>query len=69
MAGLEATGVLTLKARKLLAEVEERELRLAVRHGKLIEVEKVRGEWTRRVGTARLGSGPRWGGSWGSFAG
>lgn len=43
----------SLKARKLLAEVEERELRLAVRRGELIEVEKVRGEWTRQVGRAR----------------
>lgn len=43
----------SLKARKLLAEVEERELRLAVRRGELIEVEKVRGEWTRQVGRVR----------------
>lgn len=43
----------SLKARKLLAEVEDRELRLAVRRGELIEVEKVRGEWTRHVGRAR----------------
>lgn len=43
----------SLKARKLLAEVEERELRLAVRRGELIEVDQVRGEWTRQVGRAR----------------
>lgn len=43
----------SLKARKLLAEVEERELRLAVRRGELIEVEKVLGEWTRQVGRSR----------------
>jgi len=43
----------SLKARKLLAEVEERELRLAVRRGELIEVENVRSEWTRQVGRAR----------------
>lgn len=38
-----------LKARKLLAEVEERELRLAVKRGDFIPVEQVRAEWTRRA--------------------
>jgi len=41
-----------LKARKLLAEVEERELRLAVKRGELIPVEQVRGEWTHHIGQA-----------------
>lgn len=38
-----------LKARKLLAEVEERELRLAVRRGEFVAVEQVRREWVHRV--------------------
>jgi len=42
-----------LKARKLLAEVEERELRLAVKRGEFIAVEQVRHEWTTLVGRAR----------------
>jgi hypothetical protein len=41
-----------LKARKLLAEVEERELRLAVKRGEFISVEHRR-EWTTLVGRAR----------------
>lgn len=42
-----------LKARKLLAEVEERELRLAVKRGEFVAVEQVRREWTTQVGRAR----------------
>jgi hypothetical protein len=42
-----------LKARKLLAEVEERELRLAVKRGEFIPFEQVRREWTTLVGRAR----------------
>ena len=41
-----------LKARKLLAEVEERELRLAVKRGEFIPVEQVRADWTNLVGQA-----------------
>lgn len=41
-----------LKARKLLAEVEERELRLAVKRGEFIALEQVRVEWTNLVGQA-----------------
>ena len=41
-----------LKARKLLAEVEERELRLAVKRGDFISVEQVRADWTNLVGQA-----------------
>ena len=41
-----------LKARKLLAEVEERELRLAVKRGEFIPIEQVRGEWTHHIGQA-----------------
>jgi hypothetical protein len=41
-----------LKARKLLAEVEERELRLAVKRGEFITVEEVRVTWTNLVGQA-----------------
>ena len=39
-----------LKARKLLAEVEEREMRLAVKRGEFIAVEVVRVTWTNLVG-------------------
>jgi hypothetical protein len=42
-----------LKARKLLAEVEEREFRLSVRRGEFVAVEQVRREWTILVGRAR----------------
>lgn len=41
-----------LKARKLLAEVEEREMRLAVKRGEFISVEVVRATWTNLVGQA-----------------
>ena len=41
-----------LKARKLLAEVEEREMRLAVKRGEFIAVEVVRATWTNLVGQA-----------------
>jgi hypothetical protein len=41
-----------LKARKLLAEVEERELRLSVKRGEFIAVESVRITWTNLVGQA-----------------
>jgi len=41
-----------LKARKLLAEVEERELRLAVKRNEFISVEQVRSEWTSIAGEA-----------------
>jgi hypothetical protein len=43
----------SLKARKLLAEVEERELRLSVRRGEFVVVEQVKKEWTGLVGRAR----------------
>ncbi len=39
-----------LRARKLLAEVEERELKVAVRKGLYVAVEDVRQEWTRVAG-------------------
>ena len=42
-----------LKARKLLAEVEERELRLAVKRGEFIPVEQVNKEWIGLVSRAR----------------
>ena len=38
------------KARKLLAEVEERELRLAVKRELYVPLDVVRQEWTTRVG-------------------
>ncbi len=42
----------SLKARKLLAEVEERELRLGVRRGEYVAVEDVRLAWTESVARA-----------------
>jgi hypothetical protein len=41
-----------LKARKLLAEVEERELRLAVKRGEFISIDQVRADWTNLIGRA-----------------
>lgn len=41
-----------LRARKLLAEVEERELKVAVRKGQYVSIEDVRLEWTSLVGKA-----------------
>ena len=42
----------SLKARKLLAEVEERELRVGVRRGEFVAVEDVRVMWTESVARA-----------------
>jgi DNA-binding transcriptional MerR regulator len=42
-----------LRARKLLAEVEERELRLAVKKREYVSLEEVRQTWTRLVGRAK----------------
>ncbi|MCF7734272.1 MAG: hypothetical protein K9N23_21495 [Akkermansiaceae bacterium] len=42
----------SLKARKLLAEVEERELRLGIRRGDYVAVEEVRQTWTEFVAQA-----------------
>ena len=42
-----------LKARKLLAEVEERELKVAIRKGDYVLVSEVREAWTRLAGRAR----------------
>ena len=49
-----ATDVETaLRARKLLAEVEERELRLAVKKGEYVALEEVRTSWTELVARAK----------------
>ena len=42
----------SLKARKLLAEVEERELRLGIKRGDFVAVEEVRQAWTEFVAQA-----------------
>ena len=42
----------SLKARKLLAEVEERELRLGIRRGEYVAVDEVRQTWTEFVAQA-----------------
>ncbi len=41
-----------LKARKLLAEVEERELKVAIRRGEYVQIDEVAREWTTRAGKA-----------------
>jgi len=43
----------SLKARKLLAEVEERELRLGIKRGDFVSVEEVRQMWTEFVAQAK----------------
>ncbi len=43
----------SLKARKLLAEVEERELRLGIKRGDYVAVEEVRQSWTELVAQAK----------------
>ena len=49
----EAADIETsLKARKLLAEVEERELRLGIKRGDFVAVEEVRQAWTEFVAQA-----------------
>lgn len=48
-----STDLEALKARKLLADIEDRELRTAVRKGEYIAVEQVRQEWTNQIGKAR----------------
>lgn len=47
-----ATNQEALKARKLLAEVEERELKVAIKKGEYVLLEDVRQEWTTQVGKA-----------------
>lgn len=42
-----------LRARKLLAEVEERELKVAIKKGLYVSLEQVRQEWTMRIGRAK----------------
>lgn len=42
-----------LKARKLLADIEDRELRIAVRKKEYVPLEQVKLEWTTQVGKAR----------------
>ena len=42
----------SLKARRLLADVEERELRLGIRRGEFVAVEEVRQTWTEFVAQA-----------------
>jgi transposase-like protein len=39
-----------LKARKLLAEIEDRELRVAIRKGEYVPVEQVKEVWTTHIG-------------------
>jgi hypothetical protein len=41
-----------LKARKLLAEVEERELRIAVKKGEYVPIHQVKSEWIGLVAQA-----------------
>ena len=48
-----STDMDALKARKLLADIEDRELRTSVRKGEYIPLEQVRLDWTTCVGKAR----------------
>lgn len=48
----DTTEIVELKTRKLLAEVEDRELRLALKRGEFIPVTVVRAEWTGNVARA-----------------
>jgi DNA-binding transcriptional regulator YiaG len=41
-----------LKARKLLAEIEDRELKVAIKKGEYVPAEQVKEEWTSRIGKA-----------------
>ena len=50
--GTATTDMEALKARKLLADIEDRELRLALRKGEYVALEEVRLEWTTQVGKA-----------------
>ena len=43
----------SLKARRLLADVEDRELRLGIRRGEYVAVEEVRQTWTEFVARAK----------------
>ena len=52
VAGDAADIEASLKARKLLAEVEERELRLGIKRGDFVAVEEVRQTWTEFVARA-----------------
>ncbi len=51
-ATLAADEETVLRARKLLAEVEERELKVAVRKGLYVTIEEVRHTWTTQIGRA-----------------
>jgi transcriptional regulator with XRE-family HTH domain len=48
-----SSDIEALKARKLLADIEDRELRTAVRKGEYVPLERVRQEWTTHIGKAR----------------
>jgi predicted DNA-binding transcriptional regulator AlpA len=41
-----------LKARKLLAEIEDRELKVAIKKGEYVPLDLVKEEWTSRIGKA-----------------
>jgi transcriptional regulator with XRE-family HTH domain len=49
---LPSPEVERLKARKLLAEVEERELKVAVKKGEFVRLDDVRSTWVAQVGKA-----------------
>lgn len=49
---VESDPVQSLRARRLLVDVEERELRLAVKRGEFLPVAKVESEWHALVGKA-----------------
>jgi hypothetical protein len=51
-AAAEGDPVSSLKARRLLVDVEERELRLAAKRGEYVSLSKVEAEWNGLVGQA-----------------
>lgn len=50
--GTAPTDMEALRARKLLADIEDRELRVALRKGEYVSLEEVRLTWTTQVGRA-----------------
>lgn len=48
-----STDLEALKARKLLADIEDRELRTSVRKGEYVSLDTVRQEWSTQIGKTR----------------
>jgi len=50
--GQASPHIEALKARKLLAEVEDRELKVAIKRGEFVRIDEVRSAWLTQVGKA-----------------